>query len=94
MVLGLVTGISLDAVILRVIFILMNGLKIPFMSSILFSIEVARIAFILLELLHPGHSIPPVDSTGKDRIRHRIAPESDVFRTKLDRIRPGFRRIL
>ena len=41
----------------------------------------------------PGDSIRPVDPTGQDRIRHRIASESDHFGTKTDRIRHGYRRI-
>ena len=34
-----------------------------------------------------------MDPTGNDRIRYRIAPESDVFLDKTCRIRPGFHRI-
>ena len=44
-------------------------------------------------MLFPGDLIQPVDPTGKDRIRYRIAPESDVFLDKTGRIRPGFDRI-
>jgi hypothetical protein len=43
--------------------------------------------------IYPEESIQPVDPTGNDRTRHRIAPESGEFYIKTDPNRSEFHRI-